>query len=178
MGIRPKIMTVFGIDNFAGEIDDGFWEKQVFIPEDELKEYPFTLGFVKDLCFDHVEKDWKWYPDVLYSNDAGLDIAGLKLSYDFDSRTFRALGMLYPEFMHSGYRDIPVESLEKQEMRLRFTQKLPYCGDVEFRDKWFYPQSFWEMTPQWAFVTRWLLENVGIETNVDDYKWMLVWEWS
>jgi len=174
-------MTVFGVDNFTGEINDSFWERQVYIPHEEIVEHVFTLGFVKDLCFDYVEKEWKWYPDAMYfgvHNSAGPNIAGLKLSCDFEGKTFRALSMLYPEFMQSGYRDIPLEAPDEQEVRLRRVQGIPSCGDIEFRDKWFYPQSYWEMTPVWAFVTRWLFDSIGIETNVDDYKWMLVWEWS
>lgn len=182
MGVRPKIMTVFGIDNFTGEIDeDGFCGKSVYVSKDEVEKYPSTLGFVKDLCFDHVEKDWKWYPDVLYFgryNDEGQSIAGLKLSYNFEGKTIRTLAMLYPWFMQSGYRDIPLEPLDEQILRMQLTREIPSCGDIEFRDKWFYPQGYWKLAPQWAFVTRWLFDSVGIETNVDDYKWMLVWEWS
>ncbi|GAF72232.1 unnamed protein product, partial [marine sediment metagenome] len=81
-------------------------------------------------------------------------------------------------FMQSGYRDVPLEPPDEQEWRLGYAQKVPRCGDIEFRDKWFYPQGYWKLAPQWAFVTRWLFDSVGIETNVDDYKWMLVWEWS
>lgn len=185
MGIRPKIMTVFGIDNFVGDVaDDNFWYGCAYIPQDEIVEHPLTLAFVKDYCFDCVKDEWKWYPDVLYfgnHNSGGRGIAGLKLSYSYESRTFRALSMLYPEFMQPGYRDIPLEPPDEQEfLRLRFARGIPIpsCDDIEFRDKWFYPQGYWKLAPQWAYVTRWLFNSIGIETNVDDYKWMLVWEWS
>lgn len=185
MGVRPKIMTVFGVDDFTDDVDaDSFCGESVYIPQDEIVEHPLTLAFVKDYCFDRVRNEWKWYPDVLYFgryNDGGQGIAGLKLSYHFERRsirTFRALSMLYPEFMQSGYRDIPLESLDVRETEFLFAEERPSCGDIAFRDEWFYPQGYWKLATRWAFVTRWLFDSVGIETNVDDYKWMLVWEWS
>lgn len=184
MGVSLKVMTVFGIDNFTGDVDDdSFWYECVYVPQDKIVEHPLTLAFVKDYCFDRVRNEWMWYPDVLYfgsHNDEGQGIAGLKLSYHLErrpSRTFRALSMLYPEFMQSGYKDIPLGPSDE----LWITQtpsRISSCDDIKFRDKWFYPQGYWKLAARWAFVTRWLFNSVGIETNVDDYKWMLVWEWS
>jgi hypothetical protein len=49
---------------------------------------------------------------------------------------------------------------------------------IEFQSYWFYQQDYYWMVPVWAFVTKWLLDSIGIETNYRKYQWMLVWDWS
>lgn len=71
----------------------------------------------------------------------------------------------------------PLETPSMQILRLRNAPVRP-CGDVEFQEPWFYGMNYHVMTPVWAFVTKWLLDDLGIKSDVTKYKWMLVWEWA
>jgi len=185
MGVRPKVMTVFGIDNYDGpRPDEKLWESQISLSDEEILNSPgLSLSYVNDYAFNCVRKEWQCYCDLIYigSDEWGGEndgVVGLIQSRDFDGDTFRVLSMLYPIFFTSGYADVPVEKDEwMRKRRLRHTPG-GECGGIEFRERWLYPQGYHFMTPVWAFVTKWLLDRLGMETDVGDYKWMLVWEWS
>ena len=181
MSIRPKVMTVFGIDDYNGPgPEESFWESRVRLTDEEI-ERNSDLSYVKDCAYDYRRKEWRWYPDLVHfglDSEATRGIVGLIQSRDFDSDTFRVLGMIYPEFFESGHRDVPLDSLELQAARLRHDPPFRPCGSIEFQEHWFYPQGYYRMTPVWAFVTKWLLDSIEIKTVPERYKWMLVWEWS
>lgn len=175
MGVRPSICTVFGIDNFRGSLSDDFWDRRISMPESASGD----LAFVKDYAYDCVAEEWRWYPDVVYwsPNTSNRTVLGLIQGRDFDSITFRVLAMLYPEFFESGRMDVPVIEDEIEKNLRRRGEREIKLGDIEFRERWFYPQGFHRMTPVWGYVTKWLLDSLGVETNPDNYKWMLVWDW-
>lgn len=185
MSVRPKVMTVFGVDNYDGpHPDERLWETRIALSDEEIANAPaLTLSYVKDYAFDPIRKKWKRYCDLIYvgNDEWGNDgVVGLIQSRDFDSDTFRVLSMLYLEFYYTDHVDVPVKRDERtRKLRLRQRPTGRYkCGDVEFREQWLYPQGYHIMTPVWAFVAKWLLDRLGMETSVVDYKWMLVWEWS
>lgn len=183
MGIRPSVFTVFGIDNYHGSTDIDL-EHQPFISDEDIDAAnDWSLSHVKDYTYNHREKQWRWYHDLVYiggrHSGANKGVLGwMKSSGGYDSDTFRALAMLYPEFFETSYRILPLEE-SKQTREARWRQRPAFsCGGIEFQEHWWYQQGFYWMTPVWAFATHWLLNDLGIETDPADYKWMLVWDWS
>lgn len=183
MSVRPKVMTVFGVDNYDGpRPGEELWETRIFLSDEETADPPWGLSYVKDYAFDDARKEWRRYCDLIYmgNDEWGNDgVVGLIQSSNFDSDVFRVLSMLYLEFHYTDHVDVPIERDEQtRKLRLRRHPVPPECDGIEFRERWLYPQGYHTMTPVWAFVTKWLLDRLGMETSVDDYKWMLVWEWS
>lgn len=183
MGIRPQIFTVFGIDNYAGDLSIDL-EKRAFLSKEQiLASNDLSLSFVKDAAFNCTTKEWHWYYDLVYIGRHSRELEGIvgwiKSGHDdYDSDTFRALSLLYPEFQRSGKKDIPLVTDEWEKKHRQQARPAHPCGGVEFQESWFYPQGFYWMTPVWAFVTKWLLDSLEIKTDPTQYKWMLVWEWS
>lgn len=184
MGIRPKVMTVFGIDNFKGQKFDYDFDRCVLDDYVNVNaviggDDKFNLSFVKDFCYKQGGKldigRWLHYYDVLYCGnwEYGVDgILGLKTSRDFDSVTFRAMSLLNTRYTQSGYKIIPHNNLN-----YTYNDYYRIVG-FKLRDSWKYGQGYHRDAVIWAYVFNNLCNWLGIETNVNAYKWMLVWEWS
>lgn len=186
MGVRPQVCTVFGIDNYAGPFDIDL-ERQPHLTDDEVNTAikdndDWSLSYVKDTIFNHHTKEWRWYYDLVFIGRDSETLQGIigwqKSAGDYDSDTFRAMSMFYPEFFESGYKEIPIITSEWQKERYWKARPATPCGGVEFQQHWWYGQGMYWMTPVWAFVTHWLLNDLGIDTDPLAYKWMLVWEWA
>lgn len=176
MSIRPTVCTVFGMDNFTGSLPESFWERRVSIPEDNSD---MLLPWIKDCVYDHRAKEWAWYPDVVYCcpQTSNRSVIGLIKSRDFDSDTFRVLALLYPELYKSGRKDVPLIKGEwERQQRLKY-EPPSQTGGIPFNPQWLYPYGYHQMTPVWAYVTRWLLDGLGVKSDPGNYKWMLVWDW-
>jgi len=179
MGVRPTIKTVFGVDTFDQ------YDKVDFEATLDLDDVSGKFAYVADYAYDRQRKRWRQVYEFMHfgNEDCGNEgVAGLIIPHGrvFDSDVFRVLAMLYPEFMESGYRDVP---LLADEFEIRWCKNSSHFELMEsrfgiaFRDSWMYQQAYCNRVQIWAWVTKWLFDWLGVETNVDDYKWMLVWEW-
>ena len=182
MGVRPSFFTVFGLESYTDKIPRDFGEEQIIFPTDQ--EPTHGELYVMDVLHDRANNDWQWASDLVYtgnpmsSSAKTTNILGWKNStIGYDSDTFRALAMIYPEFMTSGYRVLPLEEPEEQHARWSQLPACP-CEGIIFQPHWWYQQGYYISTPMWAYVTRYLLNWAGIEVDYRKFKWMLVWDWS
>jgi len=169
MGIRPQIKLVFGIDNFTQEsVWNEFSEAEIYHNNDY---------YIKGFLFD--DKESVWLYDVLHCSD---NVLGMIINNsDADSDMLRALSLFYPEFSEGGKLDIPVQEKEKHYLYARrIENNIPKCEDIQFEWQWFYSSVLesHSMWPVYAYCTRWLFKQVGIEIDYKQFKAMLVWDWS
>lgn len=190
MGIRPTAMTVFGLDNYQGpekhELD--FERKPSLAREQARKEAldndNWDLLYIRDFAYDYSKKRWREFYDMIYYGnwEYGVQgIVGLIVSQDFESDTFRTLSLIYPEYEQSGYKIVPALNPDERRysMYLRDSENIQEIGGIGFQTSWLYGQGYHRNANMWAFIAKWLLDDLGIvDTDPTCYKWMLVWEWS
>lgn len=187
MGIRPTIMTVFGLEDYQDILEGLDFERKPSLTLEQAKKEAcennnWDLIHVRDIAYNYSKKQWRSFYDLIYYGNwemGAKGIAGLVLSSDFESKTFRALSLIYPEYEQSGYKVIPVVDDNERPFRLMDSKDIRPIGGIHFQESWLYGQGYHKRTPLWAFVAKWLLDDLGIVgTDPTQYKWMLVWEWS
>lgn len=170
--IRPQGYTVFGVDNFNGNVDDMIYEETIkpYITEDG---YDFFKNYNNGGNYFQVG-------DKLYVNQ-GEKIIGLTVSATgCDSDFIRCLSVFYPEFESFIKFDIPVLNKDDHYLHTREYERKIKLLNRDVNWNWFYPsvvevQTLWYV---YAEYTKHLFNQIGVSVDIKTLKAMFIVDWK
>lgn len=171
MSVRPKAYLIFGINDFRGSLDYESLERPVIIQDDNNSYVRYT--FKSSDVIDHIY--WGGFHEG-HNKILGMIV----LQSHCDSDLLRVLSVLHPEYECSGFIEIDTWQKEDHLLYAKQAEKIVGMDDIEFQWEWFYPSVIEQHTmwPVWAYCTRFILAQAGIEVDYKKLRLFFVWDWT